>query len=304
MQRKVIQLAGRTFVLSLPQAWVQKHQIVKGQELSVAEQDASLVLTPASKVTLKQIHLDVSGLDERTLKYTLSGLYKAGYTEIVLSPINPLILSTVRSMLKSLLLGFALVEETEKKCVVKNITLELPEQFQPTLRRAFLVTLSLAQQIFTHLQKKHYRQLPALIELEESNNQLTNFCERLLTSFPGSPRDHCFLYTIIWNLEKVGDDYKAICQRFYSYKKTLPPSLLLCFEQVNQLFHGYYQLLYKFELPQLAQLQEFRKRIEYQLHHIPVTTPEEFLLLHYLMGLLTKLNDFSTTMIALHYSKQ
>jgi len=51
MKRRAIQLAKKTLVVSLPQAWVRKQGIKKGQEIHVREQGRSLVLHSEESLT-------------------------------------------------------------------------------------------------------------------------------------------------------------------------------------------------------------------------------------------------------------
>ncbi|MBI5392134.1 hypothetical protein HZB00_03985 [Candidatus Woesearchaeota archaeon] len=302
MKRKVIQLAGRTVVLSLPQEWVKKYSIRKGDSLEVQASANQLVISTAFKSTASIVSLPTAGLNERSFRLAISGLHKAGYTEISLSPLNPLVLRTSQDMLKNLLLGFAVLEQTEKKCVLRTTGQDLAEQFQPSLRRAFLVTLSLADQSYEKMKNNQFRHLPELLELEQTNNQLTNFCERLLTSTGYTDtKQSCFLYVVVWNLEKIADDYKFICQRFYHSKKPFSPALLEIYAEINLFFHSYYTLFYTFSLEQLTFLSKEKERIEQMIHATPTATPEELLLLHYLFSILTKITDFSASFLALHF---
>ena len=56
--------------------------------------------------------------------------------------------------------------------------------------------------------KLDYNQLKLIKEKELLNNQLTNFCERLVNKHRFEKS--VFQYIIIWNLEKICDNYKYI----------------------------------------------------------------------------------------------
>ena len=60
MKRKVIALAGKTLVVSLPSKWARSQNIVKGADVEVVEEQAVLkILAPAAKPQKKVISLDV-----------------------------------------------------------------------------------------------------------------------------------------------------------------------------------------------------------------------------------------------------
>ena len=45
MKRKVIQLAGKTLVVSLPHLWVKKHGVKKGHDMELQEKGTNILLS-------------------------------------------------------------------------------------------------------------------------------------------------------------------------------------------------------------------------------------------------------------------
>ena len=181
MRRKVIQLAGKTSVISLPNKWVKFYGVKKGDELDIEEVSNYLMVKPLVKGDeVKKISLNVDGFNDRTFKYAISALHKVGYDEITLHYGSKKLGELIRHILQNLLLGFVVIEQTSKKIVLKNVANEIESEFGPTLRRAFLVTMSLAESSLDIINSKNFKNLNPLISLENSNNQLTSFCLRLI----------------------------------------------------------------------------------------------------------------------------
>jgi phosphate uptake regulator len=148
------------------------------------------------------------------------------------------------------------------------------------MRRAFLVTLSMAESIHEMLEKGENIHLKDLTSLEASNNQLSNFCQRVLNKkgYPDS-RKTTNLYVAISLLENIGDSYKFICLYMSKpeYKKyKVSKETLDFFSKVNNMLKDYYTIFYnkdekklvaisdaRYEIPELAyKLMEKRKMPE------------------------------------------
>lgn len=83
MRRKVIQLAGKTLVVSLPSKWVKKTVVNKGDELEITENGHSLVISQIEKKVCTRTVIDVSGLNASLVWRYLTAAYIKGIEDIV-----------------------------------------------------------------------------------------------------------------------------------------------------------------------------------------------------------------------------
>jgi phosphate uptake regulator len=299
MKRKVIQIAGKTFVVSLPNKWVRQWGVKKGEELELVENGPRLLISTAQPRELRKGSVDVSAATERTLRWVLSSLHKKGYDEIEIRTENPKHASLIEELLKDLFLGFAVVHTSKSRCVVRSVAKDLDDQFDAILRRAFLVTLDLAEQSYTFAKDGMFDDLKGLLDLEKTNNQLTNFCERLLNKRGHSDTVNTnFLYVIIWNLEKIADDYKYICEYLAERKKVSKPTLAV-FKDINNLLRMYYELFYKFDIKQLSELSDSLKKLRKKMERLLIQNKDAVILSH-LWHVALKTADFSASTFALH----
>jgi len=296
MKRKVIQIADKTLVVSLPNSWASQWAINKGDELEVQEKGPCLILNTSSHRDLKQSKIDVKGISDRALRWLLSSLHKKGFDEIEIL-CNKSQEKIIDELLKDLFLGFAVVHRSGDLCVVRSLSKEFDDQLDVIVRRAFLVSLSLADQCVDLCESKRFSDLNTLLDLEKTNNQLTNFCERLLNKRGlDDPLKTNFLYVIIWNLEKIADDYKYICEYLVA-KKSVSSVCLKLLKNTNVLFRRYYELFYKFDVKNLSSLADdfklLRKDIESSLKEDPV-------FFSHLLHIVLKCADFSASTFALN----
>ena len=299
MRRKVIQLASKTLVLTLPTTWVKQWGIKKGADVDVSEQGPRLIVSTTEHRALKKGSIDVSTSSERTLRWLLSSLHKKGYDEIEIRSENPLHAVVIDQLLKDLFLGFAVVHRSGSLCVVRSLSKELDDQLDVIVRRAFLVTLTLSEQTLYLIKNKKFNELQSLLDLEKTNNQLTNFCERILNKRGlEEPVKTNFLYVIMWNLEKVADDYKYICNYLAKKQKISKESIIL-FEKVNKLFRKYYELFYDFDVEKLSNLSDEYKNVRESVENA-LAKSKDALILSHLHHIALKTADFSASTFALH----
>ncbi len=254
MKRKVIQLAAKTLVVSLPSKWAKNLGIRKGDELEVEEKDSKISISAKKDISVEKITINVKSIEERTiLRWTISALQKSGYDEIEVIYEKPETAAVIHELVKDLLIGFAITEQSSNRCVIRSIAKELETEFEPILKRAFLVTLSMGESLTEYIRQKKTKELNQLLTLEQTNNQLTNFCERLLIKYGYKEnRKTCFAYIIVWNLEKICDTLKEII-RDTSTKET-DERITGLIEDTNKLLRLYFELYYKFSYEKLNEI--------------------------------------------------
>ena len=302
MKRKVIQLARKTYVVSLPAKWVKKYGVKKGDELDVKDHAASIVFSTQKESEIKKTSADITKADERTIRWLLSSMHKKGYDEIELFYANPKKTKVIQELIKDLFVGFAIVHQGNKRCVLRSISLDQKQEFDNILRRAWLVTISMAEGSVDYLRDGQQKYMKELIMLEKTNNQLTNFCERTLnkTGYLDSAKT-CFYYVVVWNLEKIADDFKYICELMSSKNEKISKESIEYFKETTDYLRAYYELFYSFKLDHLNKLNNRKKELLTKGHKlISAKKGAESTMLNYLTSTVIKITDFSASMIALN----
>lgn len=300
MKRKLVKQGGSALTVTLPIKWIKQQHLEVGDDVLLEERGGELLIHGHGEPESKRVTLDVRSLNERTIRWLLSGLHKSGYDEIELSyGDNKIAVPIIHELVRELLLGFAVMEQSDTRCVLRMLAKDSSNEFDATLRRAFLVTLSMADVIRDLSRRKCFTELHPILELEKTNNQLTNFCHRILNKnlYEGNQQTH-FLYLLAWNLEKIGDIYKRLCEHLISVKKidALEMEML---DKVTEQFRAYYELYYTFDVGVLSSLAERHKQLVTQIENALQTRHKENLALSYLLFLLTRCDNFSTSMFML-----
>ncbi|MCX6707564.1 MAG: AbrB/MazE/SpoVT family DNA-binding domain-containing protein [Candidatus Woesearchaeota archaeon] len=263
MKRKLVRQGRNALTVTLPAEWTKKFGLKAGDEVDIEQKDRNIIIGGEGEKEIKRASIDATKISERVLRWQLSGLHKGGWDEIEIIFEKKEAIDVIDDLMKNLFMGFAIVEQTDKRCLIKSISREMETEFDAILKRAFLVTISMGDSIIDMIKKDKLKGIKELTILEKTNNQLTNFCERILNKRGYREYDKtCFVYAISWNLEKVCDNYKYICD-FIEKNPSIRISkeLLEIFEMSNSQIRGYSSLFSKFKTEELVELNKKRKQI-------------------------------------------
>ena len=297
MKRRVVLHGPSTLTVSLPSEWTRKRGIKKGDEVNVDETDEGLIISGHDqKQKKKRAEIDISGMDNRTAGNILSLLYKKGYDEISVKYSDLNSAKEIEENTKNHLLGFTILGQSKNSCLIKCVSEEIKEEFDKSLKRAFQVTLSLAESSLQYIREKNYSHLKDLFLLEVSNNQLTNFCERLLNKHFIGQKNVTFKYVIVWQLEKIADGYKEILKLLDDTE--INNCILDLYEKANTLFREYYDAYYNADLKKLQNILDNRKEVNKEIKDLKMKDSDEVLLISYLLHIIFTITELIPSTIA------
>ena len=304
MKRKLVKQGGSALTISLPKSWVNKYGLKAGDGISVKECGRELsIVTERGEEEGRSIALEASQINKRTLKWTLSGLHKGGYDVINIAFDNSDSMKVINNLVKDLFIGFVVVEQSNKGCVLRNISKDSKSDFDNLLKKAFSVTISMGESVLKAINDGRINDLTNLLSLEQTNNQITNVCERLLNKKGFKDyRKTCFMYVITWNLEKICNNYKYICNFLMDNKETaLNKDVINFYNNTNNLMVKFYEIFYNFNVNKLDDWNDKRKELIKEGHNlIKKETGTESIVISYLQNIIYQLADFSTSTIAIN----
>ena len=307
IKRRVVLHGPSTLTISLPSKWIKRFNIKKGDELEIKEYGDMLRINTEKGPAEKKISLDMTDLDELTLWFILPVLHKSGYDEVEVCFNNPKIVKLAQDRINSMLLGYEIIEQTNKKCIIRNISTHLGSEFDNILRRIFLVTLSLAKNSLEAIKSGDLNNLNELLVLEQTINRLTNFSQRLLNKKPHEEGRTLYMYLIIWLLECIGDHYRDICNFLDLEKKSIKinKQVIKYYEEVNALLRDYYDLFYKYSFSKITEIRAKQRQLSEELRNLIVSAKNknEIILITHLLGITQRIDDFLGSTVGLQYVK-
>lgn len=235
MRRKLVKQGPSTMTVSLPATWVKANHLAQGQEvLQRIENNMVVISAELTESAEATANIDVRDLSPLTLRPLLSAMHKKGYAEITLRNTREQ-LPIIHSEVGKNLLGYEVVQQLEESTIIRFVTKIDVDELPLLMRRAFLVTLALAEGVAA-MQKGE-----ELLVLEDTNNRLTNYCERIINKNIYHQKDAVFTYIIVWLLEKTADAYKDIIKSGV-YNKG---DSVLCHQLCKQYYEAYYKYSHK-----------------------------------------------------------
>ena len=288
MKRKVIQLAKKTLVISLPTRWAKKYNIKKGDEIEAEEIKNKLIISPEKELTKEGISIDVSGLSPMIYRI-LGAIYKAGYDEVEVHYESEKDLEEIEEVAKREFIGFEIVKKGKKSLVIKSVSEINYEEFDNVLRRTFLIIMEIGEESFEAMKNVDKKTLLKLIELDKEVNKYADFCRRILNkkgyaSFIKTQT----VYFIVEELEKISDSYRDLCKASIEINKKISKDIEAVFKEVNAFFREFYELYYKFDLNKLAEHGKKRNVLLKDLMDLMKKTSKEELLFLFLLSLIVE----------------
>ncbi len=237
----------------MPSKWIQRYGVKKGDELEIEEKLGKLVISNNGLTDYKENYsVNFEKFSNLTAKCAMDVIYKAGYDETEINYPDEKMLSAIQQRLP-LLIGFEITDQGDKRCVVRDITRGVTDtEFEPMLRRVFLITLSMAKSGLEHMEQGRCAELDKLSIMEEQNNSLVNYCQRILTkhNFKETKKQN-FYYVVLWYLEGIGDDlrdlFKIASSRRTSSGKPVRAEIVGLFKDVVKYFNKFYEVFYKYD---------------------------------------------------------
>ena len=178
MRRKVSKIGSSTLMVSLPSKWARKYHVKKGDEINIIEKKDRLILCREAVTEYRKKELNIDELGEFRKNY-ISHLYQSGFDEVEIRFNDIKTYEKIKDRVDNLL-GFEVIEQSESRCIIKNIVSGLEEEFDNILRKIFLMLVDMIDSTYDAIKNKEYDRLNEIKDLEKMNNKFTDFCIRML----------------------------------------------------------------------------------------------------------------------------
>ncbi len=287
MKRKLIQLAAKTMVVSLPKRWVDKYNLKKSQEVELREEGASIRVFANNPVTVSSKSFDVSNFARKMIKVSIVSLYRSGYSEIKLTFSNRTtkdlkknkvveVMDVIRDTVDSLI-GVEIIKQGPRFCVIKEITSPDSNEFDNLLRRIFLLMLDFSNDVAVFVKT---------FDLNDINNKFVtinkfiNYCLRILNKYGYKDyKKTSLLFSFLYTLNEVLDTYFYIVIEANTLKKKFSKETLSLFADTNTLFRYTYELFYKFNSLKVNEAYKLRRKIFAKMNELKLKAPKQDIIL-------------------------
>ena len=297
MNRRVIQIAKSTQLISLPRKWAQQHHIKKGDELEITENGAKLVISIGKPEERDKMVVRLPTA-EKFLQRPLANIYRRGYDEVTILFSDPSVTQLISKQIENML-GFEIIEQSEGKVTLHMVASALDSEFESVFRRLFLMVAVMTKDIADATSNGNFAKLEEIKNRERTNDKLTMFCQRLLNKrgYPQDPRRAPMLYETVCQLEYIGDDLRDICRFLLKNKKCGKETEQLLFG-LNELTSILYNLYFKYDISQLVKFKEKKESVQKEgLKILSRQKSTDSITAHYVLDAMDKLHHITEDIV-------
>lgn len=289
MKRRIIKQGHNTLTVTLPSKWVQLFNLKPGDEIEINERENGLYISTEKHDEELKKEIDINGLDIPTIWKYVMAAYREGYDEIkvIFDPTkkyeHPLRFFgadlvdlshrppadhtpyEVLRIMSSRFIGFEIIEHHKNYCVLKNMALLTSKEFDPSLRRVFLLLQQMGEETLGAIRKNDTRVIQHLIDVDINIDKFVDYCIRVLnkTGFKDVKKAHV-LFSILYLLELLGDEYKNISTHIIRDMKGRPlKNLIELAERASKQVDDFYHLYYNFNREKLVAISNDNLEISY-----------------------------------------
>ena len=299
MRRKVVQHGPSTLIISLPSGWIKKNNVKKGDELEVKEEGKTIIVSTGDILQDSSITKDVSAFDPLLVNTFLVRAYQKGYDKIHLIHNNLEVLKRIQT--KTLeLIGYEIIEQNNKYCLIQSISSHIELDFDNSLRKAFIITKQMLDIAIKAYKEKDYPSLEGLQIMDLEVNRFCNFCLRQINKeqYIGTEQaqqSHT-LYYLIEILEELGDVFKRMA-KYLAISKRKNPDIINLMQLLFEQYEAAYSYFYKSTADKANQAYYLSVELDESIASVLNTklTTSEILGIYSIMDGIHIINHFTTT---------
>jgi phosphate uptake regulator len=294
MKRKINLVGQNTLTVSLPSKWAKQHNLNKGDEIDLIEENNQLVLHTPNFISEDKSCTIHAKLPKRYISRQIFSAFMKGYDVLKIKYDEPSVINLLHSYVNGMV-GFDITEQKKDFCIIKKIAHIDESEFESLFRRLFLLTITLANGCLGAIKKGEYHLLKDIAKLEYTQNKVYLTCLRIINK-----KGHYFFkdpnlyYLLCQRLEDIGDDYKYIslylAENHLTFKSSSPT--LKYFEEINKMLEKFYDFFYKFDKKDGMYIINKKKELIISGLSMLETVPKkEIRIIHKLLELLVKIYD-------------
>jgi phosphate uptake regulator len=283
MKRKVVKHGPSTYIISLPSKWVKEHNINKGSELEVIEEGNNIIVSSETEPKIMEITFDITDLDRTSIMYTIRGFYRLGYDVIYLKFNNPStiyqrenkslkVLSIIHTEVNRLI-GYEIIQEREKSCIIKDLQGSSEKDFDQILRRVFFLLIDATNDFVAGAKTQDLLLLETIEEKHDTITKFISYCLRLLNKKGHSEYvKTAYYYHIIASLDRVMDIIKYSARNLILYDQNLSKEILNILEIIRDSLDNFHKLFYNYTTELIRDINNKRYTAEKMLGSLPKDT--------------------------------
>ncbi|MBS3123656.1 phosphate uptake regulator PhoU [Candidatus Woesearchaeota archaeon] len=223
MNRNIIK-QGQSYTLTLPKLWVEKQGLREKDEVNIIQREGELVISNKDTTeVIKEINLDLPGINEEAIVTFLSNAYRSGFDKIFLN--SSLDLQSVQKIVDWYFLGFD-VFEYKKQLVIERVSEPSNDTFDSIMKNQFFVIGEIIKDVYN----------PNVDILQKKVTKYSNYLRRCLNKSSFLSSDKIFYGEFIGDQQKLARHCYHLKQQGGNKLSPLWKEVIQAFEILRKAF--------------------------------------------------------------------
>ena len=246
MLRKVNRVGTGTLTVSLPSEWIKKYDVKTGDELNISFFGSRLIIDRNNTYYLGEMELNIPSADTFKPRMLIRP-YILGYKEIKINFEEIEVIEALQNA-SQYLLGFEIVHQGKKNCILKNIAHGAESEFEGIFNRMMLNVMLIAEEFCSSLKNGDRPALENLKPIFRSVDRLSIFSKRMLTlkGTHDNVRSSHALYSIINLFKTISYSYERLISYVLQNNPKFDNSVLKHAEAITEITKKCYSLTKNF----------------------------------------------------------
>jgi phosphate uptake regulator len=255
MKRKVAQIGPSTLMVSLPNKWVKKNNVSKGDELDVSLGEKEINFSFGErKEKEKKITLDISGFNKHILGRYLETLYITNYNKITLMYSKPEIydgknnkniniLSLIKKKMITRFIGMEIVSQTKNRTELRCFLTDKEENINIIEKRIFFLFKEVMEEYLKSIGKDFHLYAENAYDYHDNVCKFITYFLRVLDKSDKSQEEKAQLFTLYLIVDKMMDKYRHLVEKTARFGCTLRVKNIL--QEIFELVYEHFLHLHK-----------------------------------------------------------
>lgn len=259
MKRKVVQHGSSSLTVTLPNKWIKKFNVKKGDEVDIEESTNCLTISHKKEKVLEKIELELLSGHSWYINHIIRHVYVAGYDELIIKTTDKSMIIKVNDAIDSLP-GFELMDIKADRLIIKCLYAGKEEEFENLVRKIFLLTFNLFELLINDLKKGKDLNKEESQNIRKSISKFCNLSRRIETKY--NMYDTIInraIHIIITRLYMISNNINDIYLKLGETKKTQEMRIAADYcVKVYSLYKLFYEAFYDHDTNRLLKLNTIR----------------------------------------------
>ncbi len=252
--RKIQITGGSTYIVSLPPEWIKKHNLRKGSEIIINEDDSDLIISSSGRESpevAKKLTINEK-IDESALQRILTSMYISSFDTLAINTKDKMT-NAIRENIKKfskIVMGAEIIEETSHTIVIQNVLNTKTFPLSKALRRMSLNVSTMIEDTIKGIKEFDDDLLDNVIERDDEVDRYQWYVYREVRNRCEYEDSNVFYLVLSRILERIADHAVNICnlvkgRNTFTRRDGLISGLSLSLSIYNEAMEAFYAKNFK-----------------------------------------------------------